>query len=59
MYIEGPPFFPRSFGEVVVMNSNNLNGWSNARESYFFYVSLAVVVAMIIFGFAREILARL
>ena len=46
------------FIEVTRMDSNNINGWSNARESYFFYVSLAVVVAMILFGLAREVMAR-
>jgi hypothetical protein len=40
------------------MTGNNTNRWESARESYIFYVSLAIVIGMAVFGLVSDIAAR-
>ena len=40
------------------MFSNNTNRWDNAQQRYFFYVFLAIILGMAVFGIVSDITAR-
>ena len=44
--------------KINTMIGNNTNRWDSARESYIFYVSLAIVIGMAVFGLVNDIAAR-
>lgn len=41
-----------------LLENQNASGWADARESWFFFASLAVVIAYVVVGFVSESAAR-